>query len=390
VGTTSRLHLRHGQQRRPAPPRRGVARLGLQAAAPQARCRTRTANRRSRQANHRQRIVAERGYLNLRLGGEDVAEFFYIPGKCSRAYRIVVVRKNISHARGEQVLFDEIRHFFYVTTRRDPSTRQIVQLANERRDQEGSGPPPRPRKPNHPQNTHDHHSLDSASRADSLISGLERTAARGRGCRYCTSRGSAALRRLPGAYERLSIFARRAGLTRDNDELRRRRRYRDGSRSRVGKRPEDREVSIATGIRCSALSPASASSSTSCESWSHHHRFETYAGHRARCARRLETRVQSQVPLPDRSSVLQRPVRSAGQRRAPRRCRGSVGAERAKHTLVPFLRTCGERRAASGERRALPRPTKPPFWMPPTSTSGRRSCWSGTISTCTLARRCAS
>ena len=63
---------------------------------------------RARRPNHKQRIVKERGYLNLELNFEDVAEFFYIPGKCSRAYRVVVVRKNISRSRGEDALFDEI------------------------------------------------------------------------------------------------------------------------------------------------------------------------------------------------------------------------------------------------------------------------------------------
>jgi hypothetical protein len=91
---------------------------------------------RARRPNHKQRIVNERGYLHLHLDHEDVAEFFYIPGKCARAYRVVVVRKNISQTRGENVLFDEVRYFFYITTRTDLTAQQIVQLANERCDQE--------------------------------------------------------------------------------------------------------------------------------------------------------------------------------------------------------------------------------------------------------------
>jgi hypothetical protein len=78
-----------------------------------ARYQTSTGTTRPRRPNHKQRIVRERGYLNLELGFEDVAEFFYIPGKCSRAYRVIALRKNISQARGEQVLFDEVRYFFY-------------------------------------------------------------------------------------------------------------------------------------------------------------------------------------------------------------------------------------------------------------------------------------
>jgi len=97
---------------------------------------TSTGKTRARRPNHKQRIVRERGYLNLELGHEDVAEFFYIPGKCSRAYRVIALRKNISRARGEQVLFDEIRYFFYITTRMDLTIEQVVELANQRCDQE--------------------------------------------------------------------------------------------------------------------------------------------------------------------------------------------------------------------------------------------------------------
>ncbi|HEV2377178.1 MAG TPA: transposase [Streptosporangiaceae bacterium] len=39
-------------------------------------------------------------------------------------------------SRGEQVLFDEVRYFFYVTTRTDLTIEQVVELANERCGQE--------------------------------------------------------------------------------------------------------------------------------------------------------------------------------------------------------------------------------------------------------------
>jgi hypothetical protein len=100
------------------------------------RYQTTTGKTRPRRPNHKQRIVRERGYLNLTLNVEDVAEFFYLPGRCARAYRVVVLRKNISRSRGEDVLFDEIRYFFYITTRTDLTAQQVVQLANERCDQE--------------------------------------------------------------------------------------------------------------------------------------------------------------------------------------------------------------------------------------------------------------
>ena len=83
----------------------------------------------------KERIVRERGYKNIRLQDEDVAEFRYRPGACDRDYRVVVVRKNLSVAKGEQVLFDDIRYFFYITNRADPAD-QIVMRANQRCNQE--------------------------------------------------------------------------------------------------------------------------------------------------------------------------------------------------------------------------------------------------------------
>ena len=88
------------------------------------------------QTNEKERIVRERGYLNLELNHEDVAEFNYQPGKCKRSYRVVALRKNISKMKGEQVLFDDIRYFFYITTRTDLSPAEVVRCANERCDQE--------------------------------------------------------------------------------------------------------------------------------------------------------------------------------------------------------------------------------------------------------------
>src|ERR1700760_1782515 len=59
-------------------------------------------------------IVRFKGYLNKKLLGESVAEFDYQPHKCGRSYRLVVVRKNISVQRGEQVLFEDVKYFFYI------------------------------------------------------------------------------------------------------------------------------------------------------------------------------------------------------------------------------------------------------------------------------------
>jgi hypothetical protein len=64
-----------------------------------------------------------------------VAEFLYQPTACKNAYRIVALRKNLSVARGERALFDDIRYFFYITNRMD-DVAEIVFLANQRCNQE--------------------------------------------------------------------------------------------------------------------------------------------------------------------------------------------------------------------------------------------------------------
>jgi len=81
-------------------------------------------------------IVRFKGYLNKKLVGESVAEFNYQPNKCGRAYRLVVVRKNISVQKGEAVLFEDIKYFFYITNHAEYIAEQVVGLANGRCDQE--------------------------------------------------------------------------------------------------------------------------------------------------------------------------------------------------------------------------------------------------------------
>lgn len=88
------------------------------------------------QSDEKGRIVRERGYVNLELNFEDVAEMPYQPARAQGTFRLVVVRKNISKMKGEQVLFDEIRYLFYITTRTDLSAAEVVRCANERCDQE--------------------------------------------------------------------------------------------------------------------------------------------------------------------------------------------------------------------------------------------------------------
>lgn len=91
---------------------------------------------RTRPENVKERIVVEKAYENLRLVEEAVAAFEYRPTLCERTYRVVVVRKNLSVERGEQVLFDDVRYFFYLTNDWNRSLADLVELAHGRCQQE--------------------------------------------------------------------------------------------------------------------------------------------------------------------------------------------------------------------------------------------------------------
>ncbi len=91
---------------------------------------------RPRPENVKEAIVREREFENRQLCSEEVAEFSYRPSACRQAFRMVVVRKNISVAKGEKLLFDEVRYFFYITNIVLLSSEQIVWVANNRCNQE--------------------------------------------------------------------------------------------------------------------------------------------------------------------------------------------------------------------------------------------------------------
>jgi hypothetical protein len=91
---------------------------------------------RARPENVKQRIVDEKGYKDIRLESEWVAQFRYRPGKCRRAYRVVVVKKDLSVRQGQQQLFSDIRYFFYVTNLDRMPAQELVFFCNERCNQE--------------------------------------------------------------------------------------------------------------------------------------------------------------------------------------------------------------------------------------------------------------
>lgn len=86
---------------------------------------------RERPDNVKNQIVRQRGFETLRLQCEDIADWDYQPHACAQAYRLIILRKNISKEKGETRLLDEIRYFFYLTNDWISEAHQIV-LAHER------------------------------------------------------------------------------------------------------------------------------------------------------------------------------------------------------------------------------------------------------------------
>lgn len=91
---------------------------------------------RQRPENVKERIVVEKGYQNIKLLGEQVAEFAYRPTACQRAYRVIALRKKLSVEEGQQVLFEDYRYFFYISNERGASPAELVCEANGRCNQE--------------------------------------------------------------------------------------------------------------------------------------------------------------------------------------------------------------------------------------------------------------
>ena len=81
--------------------------------------------------------MEQRGFEDIRLVDEWIAERPYRPVACERDYRLVILRKNlkVSEPR-QQRLFDDYRYFLYITNDWDSTPEEIVFDANDRCQQE--------------------------------------------------------------------------------------------------------------------------------------------------------------------------------------------------------------------------------------------------------------
>ena len=91
---------------------------------------------RAKPIRHKEAWVRAKKYRNIVLKSEDMAEFEYRPLACQNTYRMVVLRKNLSIERGETVLMDDVRYFFYITNDREFSTQEVIYESNDRCNQE--------------------------------------------------------------------------------------------------------------------------------------------------------------------------------------------------------------------------------------------------------------
>lgn len=82
--------------------------------------------------NVKEEAVTRRGYLNMERVREQVAEFIWRPGKCGRAYRVVVVKRTVRVTQGQFLLMDDVRYFFYITNIEDMTPAEIVRFYNGR------------------------------------------------------------------------------------------------------------------------------------------------------------------------------------------------------------------------------------------------------------------
>jgi hypothetical protein len=92
--------------------------------------------RRARRPNVKQQIVEAHEFEDIRTVREHVAEFTYQPQKCQRAYRVVVLWKDLEVYRGQKMLFDRPCCFFYISNVEEKPTEQMVFTANDRCGQE--------------------------------------------------------------------------------------------------------------------------------------------------------------------------------------------------------------------------------------------------------------
>jgi hypothetical protein len=86
----------------------------------------------------KQQIVEARGFKDIRLIDEEVAEMPYRPVACRHTYRLIILRKNleVNDPRQGRLFDDDYCYLFYLTNDQNSTPAQIVFSANDRCHQE--------------------------------------------------------------------------------------------------------------------------------------------------------------------------------------------------------------------------------------------------------------
>ena len=86
----------------------------------------------------KRRIVEQRGFRDVRLEEEWTAEFWYRPEACSRAYRMIVTRKDlrVNDPRQGRFFAYDYKYFFHITNDEKSPPTEIVLSGNKRCHQE--------------------------------------------------------------------------------------------------------------------------------------------------------------------------------------------------------------------------------------------------------------
>jgi hypothetical protein len=94
--------------------------------------------KRRRPENVKKQVVQRRGFKNLKVVSEHVAEIDYSPSKAQETYRLIILKKRLEVTKGQLCLNEEIRYFFYITniSKDRMSTAQVVRESNARCHQE--------------------------------------------------------------------------------------------------------------------------------------------------------------------------------------------------------------------------------------------------------------
>ena len=82
--------------------------------------------------NYKQEFIEKKGYRDLHLKKEYIAEFRYKPGQCQKEYRMIALKKVIDVKEGQTFLFEEVRFFFYITNIEHMTPKEIIKHINGR------------------------------------------------------------------------------------------------------------------------------------------------------------------------------------------------------------------------------------------------------------------